>query len=489
MASFPNLNKSIFKTDYGLNEINPSSLPLFDYTGKLTEVAGGYLGNDPTKGAFTWSPFQMAQSTGGVDGPGKWTDGGWVADPTNYWGIYQSGDPGMGRSALSGHTAANIPLNDPNTELVRMPDGQWGYRRWGADLPVQRHDPAHSSFDAIADFWMPVIGSAVVGGIGAGAMMGGTGGAAGASAAGAEGALAGGAMDMGIGLGEVYGIGQGAAGAGTGAWGANMNGYDSFLQSIGIDPASTQFAGGTMTNADIASQIGGGNWWDSLSNFTNSPPTGGLTGGDGTVSDGSGGPVSNTAGGISQNTLNTFFENLGLTPQQAGSLLSSGLGLLGSNAQANALSGIANNQAAFQQQALAMGAPYRAQALQMLTNPDSFFSGQVAQDNLKGVLQGLSVNGNPFGNPTSLALAQQGQRGLYNSTLGNLGQLGGLGGFNAAAANNNLSTQLALEQAKQQGNSWNAVGAGLNGFLNPQPNWLDLLTTLSKGSALPSSLA
>ena len=84
-------------------------------------------------------------------------------------------------------------------------------------------------------------------------------GAAGAAGAGA-GAGAGGAMDMGVGLqGWMDSLGASAAGgAGAGAAGAGGWDYGEFLQSIGIDPSSTQFAGGTMSNADIMSQIMGG---------------------------------------------------------------------------------------------------------------------------------------------------------------------------------------------------------------------------------------
>ncbi len=40
--------------------------------------------------------------------------------------------------------------------------------------------------------------------------------------------------------------------------------YNAFLRSIGIDPASTQFSGGTMSNADIMDSINGGTDWAKL---------------------------------------------------------------------------------------------------------------------------------------------------------------------------------------------------------------------------------
>ena len=205
-------------------------------------------------------------------------------------------------------------------------------------------------------------------------------------------------------------------------------------------------------------------------------------------------PSTTTTGGNSIGTQlsNIFTGNAPLS--QYGSILSTILA--GSNSQQSALQDIQNHQQQTSQQFQNMGAPYRAAALQMLANPGNFYSGQNAQDNLAGVLQGLSVNGNPFGNPTSLALAQQGQRGLYNSTLGLLGQLGGLSGYNQAGASSALNTQLPLLQAQAQGNQWNALGAGLNSIVNPQPTLAELVAMLrgqggglaaSNGAFLPSA--
>ena len=478
--------------DYALNAVNPSTFGNFNYTGNWTAIDGGFRGRDAT-GDVYYAPFREQTNAGGApDGPGHWTqDGGWMADPVNYYGLYNSteGDPlnhlnNFRNAPMFGMDAQLVNLTG-NTNLPGVGNNNlgWGYMS-RTPFEVNRHGPAHSSFDLIADLVMPVVGSAIVGGAGAlGAGAGATGAGAAAGADGAIGGLAGVGAGAGTsGLGTVAGLGSLGAGLES-AWGVNPSGgeYDWLADVLnqGGPTGDVGWAGSSGTPLEgVASSGTGGvanspNWFENLFNLPGgSMPSGGSNG--------------NNSGGLF---------GTGISAQQAGSLLSSILGLAGSNAQSNALQNIQNQQQQTSQQFQNMGAPYRAAALGMLTNPDSFYSGPNAQSNLQGVLQGLSVNGNPFGNPTSLALAQQGQRGLYNSTLGLLGQLGGLSGYNQAGASSALNTQLPLLQAQAQGNQWNALGAGLNSIVNPQPTLAELVAMLrgqggglaaSNGAFLPS---
>jgi hypothetical protein len=475
MAAFPNLAEALkYKPGtWKPGEVNPSSFSGFNYSGNWTPGQGFFQGSDD-QGAFYYTPAVRGYNTGGNAGnvSGTWGDGGFVADPQEYYGLYtQPEGANDGKSpywgAQYGQDAQLVNLTG-NTNLpgVGANNLGWGYMsrtapKTNRNLPYQSTDWTNGVIKAGP--W--IVASAGLGALAAPALAG----AAGAGVAGAEaGALGAGALEAGALTGaagygtaleaSLAGLGAGTGGLAAGAdaaWGANPSwDYGEFLNSIGVDPASTQFSGGTLGNAEIAASIGGGgsalpSWVNDIAKAFN---------------------MTNADGSLNMGQLVKLIPNV--------------VGMLGSNAQTNAIGDVAKNQAALQQQAIGMGAPYRAEALKMLNDPNSFFSGQVAQDNLRGVLQGLSVNGNPFGNPTSLALAQQGQRGLYNSTLANLGQMGGLSGYNAAGANQALSTQLALQQAMSQGNSWNALGAGLNTILNPQPSLVELLAMLKGGGGI-----
>lgn len=107
-----------------------------------------------------------------------------------------------------------------------------------------------------------LIGMALAGGVGglalAGAGLGAAGGATGAFDMGGMGSatnlFTGASPTFAGSIPNIQSLYQ-AAGGGSAVPGYD---YDSFLQSIGVDPASTQFAGGTMSNADIMGAINGG---------------------------------------------------------------------------------------------------------------------------------------------------------------------------------------------------------------------------------------
>lgn len=154
----------------------------------------------------------------------------------------------------------------------------------------------------------PLMGTLAVltGGLAAGA--GGLGAEALGAGAGAGSAAEEAAMLTGSGLG--VGGGAGGLSAGSALGGLGMDEYSQFLQSIGIDPASTQFSGGTLSNADIMSQIMGGSGGLGLPNLPNLPPGTsqilqsilGAAGGGGTQGGIAGGGA-NPAGGLNLGSL------------------------------------------------------------------------------------------------------------------------------------------------------------------------------------------
>lgn len=360
-------------------------------------------------------------------------------------GGYQINPYALGKTPIKwGGDFASLGLKYDNPGRASEFQGLYQFDREPTEVWKDRPMPDDSWLDKLADMGPMLLGGAL--------LTGGLSGGLGSALTGTSGT----GIFGGSGMGSFFGNGAGDifGGSGSDLAGVGGGGSDAIGGSV-TDAWDGMFPGGTETGNPI------GNWgqWDpsSVAEYGTVPVGGGTQG----------------AG-----TLSKLWESIGVS-QDTGKIIErmapSLLGILGSSAQGSALKDVAAQQAALQASAQAMGAPYRAQALDMLKNPNSFFSGPVAQSNLQGVLQGLSVNGNPFGNPTSLALAQQGQRGLYNQTLANFGQMGGLSGYNAAGANQSLGADLAIREAMSQGNTWNAVGSGLNAVLNPQPSLVDIL--------------
>lgn len=511
------------QSDYAPNELNPSSFGNFNFTGNWIPTEGGYRGRDAT-GDFWYTPFQnRTQGFGAMDNPtGRWNqDGQWVTDTASRSSFGQYVTEGAGPDGRTGTWFAGY---GPNSQLVNLTGNtnlpglnsanNLGWGRMSRTAPIaQWNEPAHSDFDLIADFVMPVVGSAIVGGAGAGLWGAGaaSGAGAGAGAAGAsslEAALAGYAgTAAGTGIGAFGAAGAGAGGLAAAeaalgelgintaamsqaelasfaelfsgadaAWGANGFNYD---PTFGIDPASTQFSGGTMTNAEIAAQIGQNpSFLEQLQNLVTNTP--------GSMPTGAGVGSGNTTGGNSvMNQLSNLFT--GNAPLgQYGSILSSILGMIGSNSQTNALQGLAAQQGTNQNMLLNMGAPYRSRLAQLYANPNAFLSSPEVQIPVQQgtdiLARALSTQGNPAlsGGPL-----QQLQSYASNQLFGRLGQerdrlagFGGLTAYNNAGASGVNNYQLPLLAAQSENNIWNAAGAGLNSALNPQPTWQQLLAML-----------
>jgi hypothetical protein len=145
-----------------------------------------------------------------------------------------------------------------------------------------------------------------------------------------------------------------------------------------------------------------------------------------------------------------------------GSLLGHGLGAVGSYVQSNNLSDLASKYGQ-------MGAPYRDQLAAITKDPSLYYNSPGAQGALNGVLQQLSVNGNPFGNSTSLQLASKAAMSGYGAERDRLAGYGGLTSYNQALP------QLEAGAVNASGNIWNAVGAGVGDIFNPKPTLMDIL--------------
>lgn len=147
-----------------------------------------------------------------------------------------------------------------------------------------------------------------------------------------------------------------------------------------------------------------------------------------------------------------------------GTLGSTGLGVLGSNQQSDALTQIAN-------QSRSDRAPFLNAATGWLNNPSSYYSSEPAQAAMKGVLHGLSVNGNPANNPTALASATEaGLRNWQNAVTG----FGNIGLSGQDSRNSLLSNAAAADS-----NVYNALGYGLNNLTQPKQSLSDLMKAFS----------
>lgn len=254
-------------------------------------------------------------------------------------------------------------------------------------------------------------------------------GSLGADAATAAGAM-GGQVTGGLTLADTLGGALGGATAGAGATGGTMNWFDELLGNYNVD-AGFQLDPSQFNNytgellRDLSAGPAGTNLQDLITKFDSLPP------GTGTVAKSLLGRIINGSGTASDWT--SLLGTLGAT----------GLGVLGANKQSDALTQIAN-------QSRADRAPFLNQSLGWLNNPESYYSGAPAQAAMKGVLHGLSVNGNPANNPTAMASATEaGLRNWQNAVTG-FGNIGLSGQdsrnqllSNAATADRGVTASLA----------------------------------------------
>jgi hypothetical protein len=177
--------------------------------------------------------------------------------------------------------------------------------------------------------------------------------------------------------------------------------------------------------------------------------------------------------------LSGLLKSLGLdvspsTLDLAGKLLGTGLSVYASNQQADAAQNIAN-------QYMNMGAPYRAELAKLNADPMSFYSSPMFQGALQqgsdALARSLSAKvGNPILNPTALQEMQnyttRGSLDAYNQRFNQLSNAGQLGTGQAA----NLGS--IANQA--QGQTYNALGAGLQSVFGNQRDYTGELLEILK---------
>ncbi len=144
----------------------------------------------------------------------------------------------------------------------------------------------------------------------------------------------------------------------------------------------------------------------------------------------------------------------------AGQALPGLISAYGNTQQADVLKGIEDKAQAARQ-------PYLDKSMKWLNNPQSFYD-TVGKSSLDATLRGLSVGGNPIGDPTKLAIASDvGAKNLLSAVTG-FGNLG--------LAGEDTRAQLQTNAANT-GNIYPNLGAAATSVLNPPD---DLTTLLSK---------
>jgi len=267
---------------------------------------------------------------------------------------------------------------------------------------------------------------------------------------------AGGAMDMGVGLGDVFGLGDVP-------WGVNpQSGGNMFdpLADFGGDyfSGASDFTGG----ADLS---GIDNWLANEGNFTNDILGTGPKLPNGTPVDLFLANTAKTLGVTPMNLLNMFKDSGGFS-KGLGNLLAAGLGAYGANRQANSLMDIANQARADRQ-------PYLNASLSYLTNPNAYFAGP-GKSAMDATLRGLSASvGNPIGSPTAMGIATEAGLKDWRNAVTGFGNMG--------LAGQDTRASLQAQAAQADAGALNALGYGLNSVLNPQPSLTDVVKALNLG--------
>lgn len=266
------------------------------------------------------------------------------------------------------------------------------------------------------------------------------------------------AGEIGAGLGGSLGGGLGGAANALGGGVADIWGMPDVY-----DPGYTPPGGGPAQLPGVSNLPG-----------TNSPVLPTAPGGTGTIIDGVP-PVGTAAGALggsaAQGILSKIMSGTATADDWAkiaGQVGATGLGVLGSISQSNALKDLA-------QQNNTMRKPYLDASMGYLNNPQSYFGGPVAQEAMRGMGAVLSKNfGNVGESPTAQTMMLQGMAPSYWNTVSQLGNIG-TGGQAAATA-------IGLEGVKSQGNIYNVLGAGLNDLTQPKPDYAKGVLDLFKNS-------
>lgn len=148
--------------------------------------------------------------------------------------------------------------------------------------------------------------------------------------------------------------------------------------------------------------------------------------------------------------------------QVLGGVGAAGLGAFGAIQQANAFRDLA-------EKARADRAPFLAKANEWMANPDAYYAGP-GKSSLNAVLRGLSVNGNPFGNATSLALATEAGMRDWRGAVTGFGNMG--------LAGEDTRAQLGSNAINSDAGVWNAIGGGIADVTRPRNSLTDLYRQL-----------
>lgn len=136
-----------------------------------------------------------------------------------------------------------------------------------------------------------------------------------------------------------------------------------------------------------------------------------------------------------------------------GTLGSTLLGMYGSNQQADSLRDLANQARADRQ-------PFLNKSLEWLNDPAAYAAGP-GKASLDAVLRGLSVQGNPFGNPASLALAGDIANRNWQNAVTGFGNIG--------LSGQDSRNQILSQAINADSGALNSLGYGLENIFNPKP--------------------
>lgn len=390
-------------------------------------------------------------------------------DPTSGMPTIQDGGFEIGNGSFSFPTYSggrNVRISGgPANSLYGIElDTQPGTRSW-------QREAEGSFFGNVLSNFMSGPGVPLAGFMGAGAFnsgglgnflssFGGGGGAAGA---------AGGAMDMGVGLNDVFGMGDVTGWGVNPQSGGNMDWWDDFINAVGDNYAPNNFVGDlpldtTEVLRELSELPPATNLQDYITKMDANPATKAI--------------LNQQIGGwgdaVGKITLKDLLGTAG-TAKNAVSLLgrlgAAGLGAYGANKQSKALSGLAGQYSEY-------GAPYRAMLAQSYANPSAFLANSpdikaAVDQGTSALARALSVRGNPAQSGTALQEMQNyATQGLYGQ-LGNERQR--LANFGGLTALTSAVPSLSAQAIGANSGMYNALGYGLQQATNPQPTIQDLL--------------
>lgn len=404
-----------------------------------------------------------------INGPGGWRGVGQLGDQ-GYWNKYADYDaakwaPYIGpaiaaeESKDGGGGLSGVLSNPVNAVL-----GPVGFQLGGVS----------GASAATGNGVTPKTIAADAAGLAAGAGLSGSGllsGAAGAGTAAADSAAPA-ALGGGITAGSTAsGIGAGATGTGVTA-GTTSSGIGGGAVGTGVTGAGTSL--GTFGAESLYPVLGGATTAAAGGSGLGGASGAAGAGAAGAAAAGSGGGTAAGTGAGAGTALSRILDGTATTADYLsvlGTAGATGLGIFGSQQQANALRDIAA-------QGRADRAPFLNKSLEYLNDPSAYAAGPGATS-LNSVLRALSVKGNPMGNPASLELATQAGLSDWRNAVTGFGNLG--------LAGEDTRASLLSKATGADANALNALGYGVGQITNPPTSLADILKQL-KGTSSVSSL-